>query len=579
MTRWILRGAALAVALLGALVLVTTVTYAEPPVRGARSNPESGRGAPNAPLAVTSPGYTLLYSFSSDPADNKYVASFAPDVKAIYAWAMIVEEGGAAEKQFTVDTQFVAPDGAPVSSEWYEGDTGTVTTYPADSDSFGAKNVARRFISIAGTPNAQLAGQWTVNYSVGGKLVASGNFALADAGDIAQGDQASSGEDLLTNAGYEVTEFKETKGKSGNLFAYTIMLPASQDLYSSDTTQQIVDGLAALRKSFPNSGTLYVFLHYDERYEVAYFADAPDVDQYLQDNDFDSLSRAISVDVWDNQESKYLGKGSKDFISKNFGAGTYSAPPNPPLSKSTNKIGSIRVSVAPTSLPADGTSKAIVSVTVYDKKNQPVPDAEVSFELTGSGDGAIRPRVTSADENGQADAVFTAGKKNGTVTVTASSGGSSGSGVITLGSGSTESAADNVIAYMATQGLKATNVGMMGQDPNSVGVVVDLGSSFTANDLAAPIIYGMTALRTNYPKATNLAVVVPYQANLLIFSASSDDYDGLVADLGAAQTDDDKKTAFTDFLTVVFGQSSYVDRNGNRISTFKDFYNKDFGGG
>lgn len=579
MTRWILRGAALAVALLGALVLVTTVTYAERPVRGARSNPESGRGAPNAPLAATSPGYTLLYSFSSDPADNKYVASFAPDVKAIYAWAMIVEEGGAAEKQFTVDTQFVAPDGAPVSSDWYEGDTGTVTTYPADSDSFGAKNVARRFISIAGTPNAQLAGQWTVNYSVGGKLVASGNFALADAGDIAQGDQASSGEDLLTNAGYEVTEFKETKGKSGNLFAYTIMLPASQDLYSSDTTQQIVDGLAALRKSFPNSGTLYVFLHYDERYEVAYFADAPDVDQYLQDNDFDSFSRAISVDVWDNQESKYLGKGSKDFISKNFGAGTYSAPPNPPLSKSTNKIGSIRVSVAPTSLPADGTSKAIVSVTVYDKKNQPVPDAEVSFELTGSGDGAIRPRVTSADENGQADAVFTAGKKNGTVTVTASSGGSSGSGVITLGSGSTDSAADNVIAYMATQGLKATNVGMMGQDPNSVGVVVDLGSSFTANDLAAPIIYGMTALRTNYPKAMNLAVVVPYQANLLIFSASSDDYDGLVADLGAAQTDDDKKTAFTDFLTVVFGQSSYVDRNGNRISTFKDFYNKDFGGG
>lgn len=540
---------------------------------------KAGGGAQNTPLAATSPGYTLLYSFSSDPADNKYVASFAPDVKAIYAWATIVEEGGAAEKQFTVDTQFVAPDGAPVSSEWYEGDTGTVTTYPADSNSFGAKNVARRFINIAGTPNAQLAGQWTVNFSVGGKLVASGNFTLADAGDIAQGDQASSGEDLLKNAGYEVTEFKETKGKSGNLFAYAIMLPASQDLYSSDTTQQIVDGLAALRKSFPNSGTLYVFLHYGERYEVAYFADAPDVDQYLQDNDFDSFSRAISVDVWDNQESKYLGKGSKDFISKNFGAGTYSAPPNPPLSKSTNKIGSIRVSVAPTNLPADGTSKAIVSVTVYDKKNQPVPDAEISFELTGSGDGAIRPRVTSADENGQADAVFTAGKKNGTVTVTASSGGSSGSGVITLGSGSTDSAADNVIAYMATQGLKATNVGMMGQDPNSVGVVVDLGSSFTVNDLAEPIIYGMTALRTNYPKATNLAVVVPYQANLLIFAASSGDYDGLVADLGAAQTDDDKKTAFTDFLTVVFGQSSYVDRNGNRISTFKDFYNKDFGGG
>ncbi|MBI4672543.1 MAG: Ig-like domain-containing protein [Chloroflexi bacterium] len=581
MTRWLLRGALVALVFLGAFALVSTVTFAEPPVRGERVAGEDGRDSQNqTPQSQSSgAGYTLLYSFSADPKDNKYVATFAPDVKQIYAWATIVEEGGAPQKQFTVDTQFVAPDGSPVQSEWYDKDTGTVTTYPSDAKSFGDVNVARRFINVAGTPNAQLTGQWTVNYTVGGKLIAAGNFTLAGATDIGQSDISGNAEQALKDAGYNVIEFKEAKGKSGNLFAYTIMLPASKDLYSSDTTQQIVDGLVALRQSFPNSATLYVFLRYSERYEVAYFADAPDVDAYIKSNDFAKFAPTITVDVWDNETGTYLGKSSKDFITKNFGAGTYQNPPNPPLKKNSSTTGSIRVTVSPSTLPADGASKAIVTVIVYDKRNQPAPNAEVSFETSGSGEGSIRPRVTSTDDNGQADAVFTAGKKNGAVTITAKSGGVTGSGVVTIGAGGSDPAADNVIGMLSAQGYKALKAGWIDAAKTTAGVVVDLGTSYNINDIAGPIIYGTTALRANYPEAKTLMVFIPYQENMLVFPAAASDYDNFVKAAAAAKSDEEKRTAVLDFLRVVFGKAVYVDRNGKPISTFKDFYNKNFTGG
>lgn len=581
MTRWLLRGAVLALLLPGVIAVVSGVTYAEPPIRSARIGSDTGREFKNnfPQLQTDKPGYTLLYSFSSVPDDNTYVASFSPDVPEIYAWATIVEENGAAEKQFDVETQFLAPDGTPVESEWYGDDTGSVTTYPADADTFGDENVARRVIPVAGTPNAGLTGQWTVNFSVGGKLVASGNFSLADASDIDQSDTAGSAQQALQDRGYEVVEFTELEGKSGNLFAFVIMYPVSQDLYSSDTTQQIVDGLAALRQTFPDSGTLYTFLRYDNRYEIAYWADAVDVDNYLKDNDFRAFSQLISVDVYDNETGEYLGSASKDFINKNFGAGNYSSPANPPLSKNSNTIGSIRVSVSPSELPADGASKAIVSVEVFNKKNEPIENAEIEFETSGSGEGTVRPRVTSTDENGQADAVFTAGRTNGSVTITAKSGGITGAGVITLGTGSSDQPADNVIAFLSAQGLNATRVGYLDQAKSQVGVLVDLGESYNINQVTAPIIYGMTALRINYPDAQTLVVVVPYGQNLLMFPATAAQYDSFFQAISAAQTDDAKRAASSAFLTQVYGGAQYVDRNGNKISNFKDFYDKNFSGG
>lgn len=581
MTRWLARGAALLLAVIGILTVITTVTYAEPPIRSARVTKDSGREFRNdAPqLQSSSPGYTLLYSFSSDPQDNTYVATFTPDVAEIYAWATVVEENGAPQKEFTIETQFLSPDGTEVDSEWYGDDTGTVTTYPSDATSFGDVNVARRALAVAGSPNAKRTGQWTVNFRVGGKLIATGNFTLGDSTDIGKSVNAGNAQDALKDAGYDVIEFTELEGKNGNLFAFVIMPPASQDLYSSETTQQIVDGLAALRQTFPDSETLYVFLRYDARYEIAYYTEASFVDKYLQDNDFPSLARNIRVDVYDNEAGGYLGSSSKDFITKNFGAGNYRNPPNPPLSRRSNTIGSIRVSVSPSELPADGASKANVAVQVYDKRNQPIADAEVEFAVTGSGSGSVRPRVTSTDDNGEAETVFTAGKTSGAVTITASSGGVTGSGVITIGSGSTDQPADNVLAMLQGQGINATKAGYLDNAKTTVAVLVDLGATFNINQVANPIILGMTALRINYPEAKTLVVIIPYQTNLLMFPATAQEYDGMAAKVSAAQNSTEKNTAFTNFLSLVFSKAAYVDRNGTPISTFKDFYNKNFTGG
>lgn len=568
MTRILIRAIASAVAVLAVAALAALPAWADPPLRG--------QGARRA--QDSSPGYTLHYTFTSDPTNSDYIASFTPDVQAIYAWATVTADAGAPEEQFTVDIQFIAPDGTPVESEWYKGDDETVITYPEDAATFGDENVARKFIKVAGTSNAQLTGQWTVNYLVDGKLIVAGNFTLADASDLASSDTSEAAENALEASGYTVIEFTELESKEGTLFAFVIMEPVSQDLYSAETTQQIVDGFAALRQSFPHSERLYVFLRYDPRYEVAYFTDAAEVDAYLKSNDFDAFAQSVTVDVYDNVAQKYLGKSSKDFINKNFGGGTYQPPPSPPLAKKGD-VGSVRVIISPTTLPADGTSKAIVTVTVYDKRNKPVADAEVHFELSGSGGGTIRPRVTSTDESGQADAVYTAGSKNGTVTITASVGNTSGSGVITVGSGSTDEAQDNVIAYLSAQGFTATEVGYLDDAKKAVGVLIDLGADPNINDVPAPIVYGMTALRLFYPDATTLAVIIPYQNNFLVFPAGVSDYDAFSQQLSAAKSDAEKKAAYDGFLAKVLQQAALVDENGNRVSTFKDFYNKNFGAG
>lgn len=565
-----------------ALAGLTATAHAERPFGGSAT-----------PLAQgSSAGYTLHHVVTSDPTKSDIVASFTPDVKAIYAWATISADGGAEERQYTVDIQFLAPDGTIVKSQWYGSDTGTITTYPEDAQQFQDANVARKQLNIAGTPNAQRTGQWTVNYAVGGKLIASDNFTLADANDLAKSDTANSGEQGLIDAGYNVIEFTDAEGKEGNIFAYTIMEPASQDLYSAETTQQIVDGLAALRQSFADAGKLYVFLRYDPRYEIAYFTDAPNVDAYLADGNFNTLASKLKVDVFDNDQGEYLGSTAKSFITKNFGGGTYQAPLNVPGKKSTGGVGTVRVVASPSNLPADGTSKSVITITVIDNRNKPLVDAEIELALSGSGMGTIRPRVTSTDENGEADAVFTAGKKEGSVTITATVKDTTGTATITLGQGGKtttpptntttntgDNAADNAIAFMAGQGYKATKAAYLSEDHKSAAIALDLGTSYDINEIPLPIIYGMTALRSFFTDATTLAVIIPYQQNFLYLQSTAQQYDDLSSKLGAAADDSAKKTAFNDYLSAVFAQSSLVDRNGNRVSAFKDFYNKNFTGG
>lgn len=559
--------ALIAVCALTAMLAYAPATLAEPPVDRYSS----------APIA-SEPGYTLHYSFSSDPTNSAYVASFTPDVKAIYAWGTLSADNGAPQKQAKVDIQFYAPDGTPVDSKWYGQDTGTVTSYPAGSASFGPQNVARRQLDVAGTDNARRTGQWAVTFSQDGKLVSTGNFTLAGATELGASDVASDTKQTLTDAGYEVLDYTEATTDEGKRIAIVIMDPISKDLYSSDTSQQVVDGFAALRTGAPQAEDLLVFLATDPRYEILYYVAASDFDAYLQSNDFNGLADKIGINVYDKENDEYLGSGALDYIDKNFGAGSAKPPGNAPLSKVTN-VGSVRMEISPTSLPADGKSSAQVKVTVYDKRNKPLPDAEVSFEVTGSGDGSIRPRVTSTNADGVADATFTAGKQNGAVTIAANVNGNTGTGNITIGSGSGDDVQDSVISFIAAHGYTAVRAGYIDNTKKAAAVIVDLGSTYDINDVGPPILYGLIALRAYYPEASTLAVMIPYQEDYIVFPSSTDDYDQFKKDIEAATTEPDKRKVIDDYLGVIYGQSDVIDAEGNVKSSYKDFYNKHFGGG
>ena len=537
-----------------------------------------------APPRADKPGYTIVTLLTADPSKAEYMASFTPDVPSIFAWVFIIANQGAAEKQFQVDVQFISPDGQEVDSQWYKGDTGKVTSLSKDSydrGSWAAKNISRRQLDIAGTDNASLIGQWTVNFRVGGKTMSVENFTLATASDVEISDAAAAAQKALEEQGYTVVTFGTTTWDDGTVIGYVEMPMVSTDLYSAETSKQIVDGYAALRPTYPKATTLLNELDYSERYTLVYYAKVTDWDAYVKSQNYIKLWNTLAYAVWDNQAQDWVQKaGAKDFVKKNFGAGT----PKPPVStskKDTGTVGSIRVQVSSSTLPADGSSTADVTVTVFDKKNKALPNTDLTFATSGTGTGTVRPRATTTDSKGGATAIFTAGTKAGTVTITAAVGTTTGTAVVTLGEESSASdPADNVRTVLASQGLTVLDV-QYDQSKSLAWVSIDLGAQITQDDLVVAIVFGCGTLRDNYPNAATVATIVPYQRRyLLTFPARAEDVDRLAAAWKAAKGDKAKQTAAVQaFIDTVVSNSVVMDANtGQVISPFKDFANKNFGG-
>jgi hypothetical protein len=555
------------------LVLVSVgILFAAPP-----------QGVHAAPLRADKPGYTLMTSLSADPKSSEYTASFTPDVSSIYAWALVAAEGGAAEKQFQVDIQFTSPMGDKVESKWYSGDTGKVTAVPKedyDAGKWGAKNITRRQLDIAGTENADLTGQWTVTFSIGGKSVHVENFTLATSTEIESFSKADAAKKELEDKGYTVNDFGSTTWESGAIVAYVQMPMVSSTVYSPETSQQLVDGFTADRKGFPSATVLITQLEYGERYLIRYDIKATDLDAYLKSKDFDKFINATAYSIWDRENREFLktSQERKDFIKKNFGAGTYKPPPKVDPKQGT--VGSVRVQVSPSTLPADGTSTAQVAVTVYDKQNKVLPNTALTFAVSGTGLGTIQPKTATTDKKGQATATFKAGTKAGTVTITATVGKTTGTTTVTLGEeGGGDAAADNVRTFLAGQGYKALQV-QYDKAGSYAWVLIDLGEDFETTDLTWAIIDGLAALRDNYPNATKLGVAVPYQQQyVLVFPAKATDVDQAVAAVKAAKGDKKKiTTALQRFMTGVFNNAVVLDaRTGKQVGTVKDFTDITFG--
>mgnify|MGYP000582198741 CR=1 FL=1 len=535
-----------------------------------------------APSLAEKTGYTLLTSLSADPKKSDYTASFDPEVAAIYAWALVVAEGGAAEKQFTVDIQFTSPLGNKVESKWYSGDTGKVTTVSResyDAGKWGTKNVARRQLDIAGTDNADLTGQWTVTYSVSGKVMYTENFTLATTAEIEAFTKEEAAKKELEDKGYTVNNFGTTTWSDGTIAAFVRMPMVSNTIYSPETSQQLVDGFTADRKGFPTATVLIVQLEYTERYWIRYDIKVTDWDAYVKSKDFDKFLEALWRSIWDAEKGEFLktSQERKDFITKNFGAGTYKPPPNVDPKQGT--VGSVRVQVSPATLPADGTSTAQVTATVYDKQNKAVPDIALTFTVSGTGMGTIQPKTATTDSKGQAKATYKAGTKAGTVVITVTVGKTTGTATLTLGEDKGDPAADNVRTFLAGQGYHVIAV-KYEKAESYAWVLLDLGEDFESEDLAWAILHGCATLRDNYPNANKLAVAILYeQAYALVFPAKAADVDQVVAAVKAAKGDKAKiNAALQRFLAVVFNNAVVLDaRTGKQVGTVKDFTDITFG--
>ncbi len=535
-----------------------------------------------APSLAEKTGYTLVTSLSADPKSSEYNASFSPEVSAIYAWAFVVAEGGAAEKQFQVDVQFTSPMGSKVDSEWYSGDTGKVTTVSResyDAGKWGTKNVARRQLDIAGTDNADLTGQWTVTFSVSGKVVAVENFTLATTEEIDAFTKEEAAKKELEDKGYTVNNFGTTTWSDGTVVAYVRMPMISKTIYSSETSQQLVDGFTADRMGFPNATVLIVQLEYTERYWIRYDIKVADWDAYVKNKDFEKFVAALYYSVWDTEKQDWVPKTElKDFMKKNFGAGTYKSPPTVDPKKGT--VGSVRVQVSPSTLPADGTSTAPVTATVYDKQNKALPNTTLTFAVSGTGMGTIQPKTATTDSKGQAKATYKAGTQAGTVTITVTAGSTTGTTTLTLGEEQEEdTAADNVRTFLAGQGYKVLKV-EYNKAESYAWVLLDLGEDFDTDDLAWAVLYGCATLRDNYPDASKLAVAVLYeQAYTLVFPVKATDVDQVVAAVKAAKGDKTKiNAALQRFFAIVFNNAVVLDaRTGKVIGTVKDFTDITFG--
>lgn len=535
-----------------------------------------------APALAEKTGYTLVTSLSADPKNSDYTASFSPEVSAIYAWALIIAEGGAAEKQFLVDVQFTSPMGSKVESKWYSDDTGKVTTVSREdyeAGKWGAKNITRRQLDIAGTENADLTGQWTVTFSVSGKVVHTENFTLATADEIDAFTKEEAAKKELEDKGYTVNNFGTTTWSDGTVAAYVRMPMVSNTIYSSETSQQLVDGFTADRKGFPNATMLLVQLEYTARYWIRYDIKVTDWDAYVKTKDFAKFVAALYYSVWDTEKQDWMPKAElKDFMKKNFGAGTFKSPPTVDPKKGT--VGSVRVQVSPSTLPADGTSTAQVTATVYDKQNKALPNTALTFTVSGTGMGTIQPKTATTDSKGQAKATYKAGTKAGTVTITVAAGSTTGTTTLTLGEEQDEdTAADNVRTFLAGQGYTVIQV-EYNQAEAYAWVLLDLGDDFETDDLAWAILYGCATLRDNYPDASKLAVAVLYKKiYALVFPAKASEVDQVVAAVKAAKGDKTKiNAALQRFLTVVFNNAVVLDaQTGKRLGTVKDFTDITFG--
>jgi len=533
--------------------------------------------------AAPQTGYAAGTMFTKDPDDPKTEAtSFDTTDKMVCAWFFGKATEGSPARDFEVEIEFYTPSGAKYESKWYD-DGSTTFSEGLTKDSY-----ARKYVEIAGTDAADESGEWSVKFYVNSKLFKIESFTLS--GKTTTTPTTTTVTDAkayLEEQGYKVYFAKEGEFSSGGTYAYVRMDMASEDLYSSEVSNQIYHAYYALRSVYPDDETLVCGLMFGGKYEVVFFAKSSDWDAFYEGGEWEDFVKTLQYAVFDRETGQPLASTeSKNFMTKNFGTGGKWTAPNVKIKRDSGMISSVKVVVTPSELPADGKSTADVKVTVYDKDNEPLGDVEVEFTLSGSAAKGcrIRPSVTSTDSNGEAEATFTAGTTNGTVNITAKVKSATGLAVVTIGSGggSTDPKADEIIAFLAKYGYKVHGAGYLtdnqGTKTKSVAVVMDMASNAVDDVLVQQLVLGWLVLYQTYPDAEALYVILHYDRYGLFFGTTPAD---LAAALKASEAGDAQTVQA--FWSKVFNNLVVIDRTtGERVTDTQGFLQKNFtksGGG
>ncbi len=541
---------------------------------------------PLAPAsAAPQAGYGAGTMFTTDPEDpDSEATSFITTDKMVVAWLYCRSTEGSPAQGFEIEIEFYTPGGKEYTSEWY--DDGKVTC----SEQITEDSVARKYIEIAGTAAAKELGQWSVKFYVNGKLFKIESFTLAGDKQQATAGAVTDVKAYLEAQGYKVYFAEEGEFSSGGTYAYARMDMASNDLYSSEVSNQIYHAFYALRSVYPKAETLACGLMFSLKYEVVFFAEASDWDAFYGGGSWDNFVKTLQYGIWDRETNKPLsGAEAKNFVTKNFGTGGQWTPPNVTPGKgnpSTGMVSSVKVNIFPDKLPADGQSTADVTVMVYDKDNQPLGNAEVEFTLSGGAATGcrIRPTITATDSNGEAKAIFTAGTTNGTVNVTARVKSATGLAVVTIGTGEDKTAdpkAQEIIAFLTKYGYKVHGAGYLtdqqGNKTNAVAVVMDMASTAFDDVLGQQLVLGWLVLYQTYPDAQALFVILYYDRYALFFGTTPAD---LAVAIQAGEVGNQQIVQA--FWTKVFTNLIIVDRTtGERVTDTRGFIQKNFarGGG
>jgi hypothetical protein len=514
-------------------------------------------GIPPAGTAVAQSGarYTANVFFTSDPDDfalDTEAVAFETSEEMVVAWVIVAGVGGSPKQDFRISIEFIAPNGKPYASEWYQTN-GTVT---AMNEDITEDSMVRRLIRVAGEGAADKPGKWTVNAYANGDLFSVESFVLKDKTRLAgqgvtapQRSPTGSGDawTYLEDRGYTVFDVGSSEFEDGTPFGYAVMDMASGDLYSSQVSQQVFDSSTALSGDYPSVEIYLLDLVYTEGYDVLILVVAADWQTYTypaggtgrQDNDWNKFAKSLIISVRDNRTGQTLesGEATKDFIGKEFGPGTPGEPMMlfPSKSAGGGRVGAMGVNTSAFWLPADGKSTADVEVVVYDGNYERLPGVDVKFTVIGSIGGRIRPLANATDDQGVATTTYTVGRRPGKVTIVATAGKDKASAIIIVGKGRDNAAneaaandANEVVAILSSQGYTVNGASVSndrsGKDTGVVIVDMDMVSDQINEDTLRQVTYGWLALVKSYPNAQRLVTLLRWQNYSLFWSITSLDF-------------------------------------------------------